>query len=330
MANAEVGDDVYRDDPTVKELEQVSAQMLGKEAALFVPTGTFGNELAVFTHCERGDEVIVGEDNHLVGSEQGGMAIIAGVQVRALPTVKGVMDIEKVEAVIRKYEDIHYPRTGLISIENAHSSTRVLPLSHMEDIHDLAEDYGIPVHLDGARLFNAAVALGVEAKVIAKYVDTVMFCLSKGLCAPIGSMLVGSEEFIAKARRKAKLLGGGMRQVGVLAAPGLIAVNEMTKRLAEDHKNAKLLASLISFTPCVEVEPEDVEINMFYINIHHPLMTINKFVAAMRERGFLINGARGGTSIRLCTHNDVSEADVCAAAAAIRELLRFDPSDMLK
>jgi len=323
MANAEVGDDVYRDDPTVQELEREAAQMLGKKAALFVPTGTFGNELAVFTHCERGDEVIVGEDNHLVGSEQAGMAIIAGVQVRALPTVKGVMDADKVDAVVRKFEDIHYPKTGLIAIENAHSSTHVLPLSYMEEIRDIGECYGIPVHLDGARLFNAAVALGVEVKEIAQYADTVMFCLSKGLCAPIGSMLVGSEEFIAKARRKAKVLGGGMRQVGVLAAPGLIALKQMTTRLAEDHKNAKLLATLISWIPGIEVDPDDVEINMFYINFYNRFMTSDQLVAAMREKGFLINGARGGTSIRLCTHNDVSEADVRAAAAALREILSF-------
>ena len=321
MANAVVGDDVYRDDPTVLELERVAARTLGKEDAIFVPTGTFGNELAVFTHCERGDEVIVGEDNHLVGSEQGGMAVISGVQVRALPTSYGEMDIGKVESVIRKYEDIHYPKTGLIAIENAHSSTRALSVSHMRDIRAVADKYSVPVHMDGARIFNAAVALGVPVNDVAGYADSVMFCLSKGLCAPIGSMLVGSGEFIKKARRKAKVLGAGMRQVGVLAATGIIAIEKMSKRLAEDHANAKLLAELIQNIPGLSVDPDKVEINMFFANYNHPRVSSDAFVAAMLEKSVKINGARGGSSIRLCTHNDVSQEDVRSAAAAMREIL---------
>ena len=321
MAEAVVGDDVYRDDPTVQELERLAAGTLGKEAAIFVPTGTFGNELAVFTHCDRGDEVIVGEDNHLVSAEQGGMAVISGVQVRSLPTVKGAMDVGKIEAVIRKYEDIHYPKTGLIAIENAHSCARTLSMEHMRDVRAVADKYGVPVHMDGARVFNAAVALGVPVKEVVDCADSVMFCLSKGLCAPIGSMLVGSGDFIHKARRKAKVLGGGMRQVGVLAAPGIIAIEKMAARLDEDHKNARLLAELIRDIPGVRVDPDTVEINMFFFEYAHPVITSDQFVAAMLDKGVIVNGARGGSSMRLCTHNDVSEADIRTAAAAMGAIL---------
>ena len=321
MRTAKVGDDVYRDDPTIIRLEEISAKMLGKEAAIFVPTGTFGNELAVFTHCARGDEVIVGEDNHLVNSEQGGMALIAGVQVRALETKNGQMDLARVEASVRKVEDIHFPNTGLIAVENAHSCGRVLPMEHMAGIKSIADKYGIPVHLDGARIFNAAETLGVEAKEIADLTDSVMFCLSKGLCAPIGSMLVGSEKFITAARRKAKLMGGGMRQVGVLAAPGIIAAESMSKRLGEDHRNARLLASLIKDIPGIGVDEAAVEINMVFFTYDHPGVSNADFVAKMREKGVKISGMRGYAPMRFCTHNDVSEEDVRFAAGAMREIL---------
>jgi len=239
MASAPVGDDVYGDDPTMNELERLAAEMTGKEAAIFVPSGTFGNQLALFTWCPRGSEVILGEQCHIVQHEAGAAAVIAGVQTRTIFAPNGILPVDEIEARIRG-DDIHYPSTTLICLENAHSSGRVISLDSMKEVAALAKRYGLPIHLDGARLFNAAIALGVRAADIAAHVDSVMFCLSKGLCAPIGSMLAGPRDFIEKARRKRKIMGGGMRQVGILAAAGLVALKEMTGRLAEDHEKRPL------------------------------------------------------------------------------------------
>jgi len=223
MASAPVGDDVYGDDPTMNELERLAAEMTGKEAAIFVPSGTFGNQLALFTWCPRGSEVILGEQCHIVQHEAGAASVIAGVQTRTIFAPNGILPVDEIEARIRG-DDIHYPSTTLICLENAHSSGRVISLDSMKEVAALAKRYGLPIHLDGARLFNAAIALGVRAADIAAHVDSVMFCLSKGLCAPIGSMLAGPRDFIEKARRKRKIMGGGMRQAGILAAAGLICV----------------------------------------------------------------------------------------------------------
>jgi Threonine aldolase len=206
MAQAPVGDDVYGDDPTVNELERLAAEMTGKEAALFVPSGTFGNQLSLFTWCPRGSEVILGEQCHIIQHEAGAASVIAGVQTRPIFAPDGILPLETIEERIRG-NDIHYPPTSLICIENAHSSGRVIPLSYMKEVAQLAHAHGLPVHLDGARLFNAAVSMGVSAIEISSMVDSVMFCLSKGLCAPVGSMLAGSREFIEKARRRRKISG---------------------------------------------------------------------------------------------------------------------------
>jgi L-threonine aldolase (EC 4.1.2.5) len=219
MAEAPVGDDVYGDDPTINELERLAADMTGKEAALFVPSGTFGNQLSLFTWCPRGSEVILGEQCHIIQHEAGAASVIAGVQTRPIFAPAGILPPEAIEERIRG-NDIHFPPTSLVCLENAHSSGRVVPLSYMREVADLAHRHGLPVHLDGARLFNAATALGVDATEIAGTVDSVMFCLSKGLCAPVGSMLAGPRDFVEKARRKRKIMGGGMRQAGVLAAAG--------------------------------------------------------------------------------------------------------------
>jgi len=308
MLSAEVGDDVYGDDPTVNRLQELAAKTLGKEAALFVPTGTLGNQLAVFTHIERGDEVIIPEDNHIVAHEGGAAAIIAGASLRCLPSFKGRMDLSKVEKTIRSGEDIHEPRTGLICTENAHSTGVVHELSYMRELYALAQNHNLPVHLDGARLFNAAACLKVDAAEIAQYADSVMFCLSKGLCAPVGSMLVGSRDFIEKVRRKRKLLGGGMRQVGILAQAGILALEKMTLRLHEDHEQARYLARSLARLPDLEVFLEDVHINMVFLRLNKPVDG-QALALAMKREGILINPPQDGM-LRLVTHYYIGKTQV--------------------
>lgn len=307
MASAEVGDDVYGDDPTVNELERLAAEMTGKESALFVPSGTFGNQLALFTWCPRGTEVILGEQCHIIQHEAGAASVIAGVQTRPINAPGGILPLEEIEARIRG-SDIHYPPTSLICLENAHSSGRVIPLDYMKEVKNLARRRGLPVHLDGARLFNAATALGVSAQDIADQVDSVMFCLSKGLCAPVGSMLAGSREFIEKARRKRKIMGGGMRQAGILAAAGLIALREMTKRLAEDHANARYLAEKLAGIPGLTVDRSALDINMVFFVLPEGVDGQN-FAARLREQGVLINPPEAGLC-RFVTHYWISREDI--------------------
>lgn len=318
MAEAAVGDDVYEDDPTILELEGFAAELVGKEAALFVPSGTFGNQLAVFTHCNRGDEVILGDDCHIVVHEVGAAAVIAGVQLRTIRSHHGVLDPEEIRTKIRAEEDIHYPNTGLICLENAHSNGRVIPLSFMSSTRDVAQEFGIPIHLDGARLFNAATSLGVPASEIAGYCDSVMFCLSKGLCAPVGSMLAGSAHFIALARKKRKLMGGGLRQAGVLAAPGLIALKEMTKRLAEDHKNARLLAEKLSEIKGVQVFKDQLDINMVFFDMRETGDDGTILAAELLKEGILVNGPEGGI-MRFVCHYWTKEDNVLRLAEAVKQ-----------
>lgn len=308
MYNAEVGDDVYGDDPTANKLEEFAAKMVGKEAALFVPSGTFGNQLALFTHCKRGSEVILGEDCHIVQHEVGAAAIIAGVQLRTLKGLKGQLDSAEIESKIRG-EDIHVPSTGLICIENALANGRVVPLDNMSEIFAISRKYNIPVHLDGARLFNAAACLEVDAGEIARFCDSVMFCLSKGLCAPVGSMLAGSMDFIARARKGRKLMGGGLRQAGFIAAAGLVALEKMTRRLGEDHENARFLADELSKIPGIKVDLEGVQINMVFFEMSHAGLDMNLFVEEMFKRGILINSAENGV-MRFVTHYWVSKKDI--------------------
>jgi threonine aldolase len=266
MASASVGDDVYGDDPTVNELERLAAEMTGKDAAVFVPTGTFGNQLALFTWCPRGSEVILGEQCHIIQHEAGAASVIAGVQTRPIFAPEGILALDEIESRIRG-NDIHYPPTSLICLENAHSSGRVVSLSYMREVAALARKHDLPIHLDGARLFNAAISLGVKAVDIAENVDSVMFCVSKGLSAPVGSMLAGPRDFIERARRKRKIMGGGMRQVGVLAAAGIIALKEMTKHLGEDHENARYLAGKLAAIPGIWVDSTALDINMVFFKL---------------------------------------------------------------
>lgn len=317
MARAEVGDDVYGDDPTVNELEALGARLAGKEAALFVPTGTFGNQLALFTHCPRGTEVILGDDCHIVAHEAGAASVIAGVQLRTLVSREGELDPEEIEARVRPGGDIHYPDTSLICLENAHGCGRALPLSYMDSVRAVADRHGLPIHLDGARLFNAAAALGVDAREIAARVDSVMFCLSKGMCAPVGSLLAGKRAFIEAARRKRKLMGGGMRQAGVLAAAGLLALGPMRERLSEDHRNAAALAEGLARIPGVRILGTGVRINMVFLEIAG-LSDAEAFSAALERRGILVNPPEGG-GLRLVTHYWIKAERIPVIVSAVAE-----------
>ncbi|WP_283150093.1 low-specificity L-threonine aldolase [Silvimonas soli] len=319
MAAAPVGDDVYGDDPTVSQLEQRAASVLGKDAALFVPSGTFGNQLALFTHCDQGDEVIAGEDSHIVWHEVGAAAIIAGVNLRPIPAPRGVLKPEEIRRRIRPGGDIHLPRTSLLCLENAYSSGQVVSLADSKAAWEVAQEAGIKVHLDGARLFNAAAALQVPAQQIAQYADSVMFCLSKGLAAPVGSMLVGATDFIERARKKRKLMGGGLRQAGVLAAPGLLALDEMSLRLGVDHANARLLAERIQHLPGVTVDMDALDINMVFFRFTRPV-DVAVLMAGLQARGIKANPPEQGL-MRLVTHWQVGAAEVERIAQALAELI---------
>lgn len=319
MYRAEVGDDVYEDDPTVKKLEEYSADISGKEAALFVPSGTFGNQLALLTHCKRGDEVILGDDCHIVAHEVGAASVIAGVQLRTLQSNKGELSPVEIESKIRT-DDIHYPSTGLICLENAHSNGRVITLDNMSRIYDIAKRHGIPVHLDGARLFNASAYLGINAKEITKFCDSVMFCLSKGLCAPVGSILAGSKTFIEKARKGRKLMGGGLRQAGFLAAAGLIALEKMTSRLEDDHHNALLLGRELSKIPGIDVNIDDIQINMVFFNMQSTGYDPEKLVNELLNRGIKVNPPENGV-MRFVTNYWITTDDVHYIVDSVRNIL---------
>jgi threonine aldolase len=320
MAHAEVGDDVYGDDPTVNRLEELGAEMLGKEAAVFVPSGTFGNQLALFTWCGRGTEVILGEGCHIVQHEAGAASIIAGVQTRPVPTPNGILSAEAVRERLRK-RGLHEPATSLICLENANSQGRSIPLADMDGIRALADEWKLPVHLDGARLFNAAVSLGIDAHAIASHVDSVMFCLSKGLCAPVGSLLAGPRSFVDEARMKRKIMGGGMRQAGILAAAGILALNEQTAYLAADHERARRIARELAELPHLQVNPWRTDINMVFV-VYQPASlpgAAERITEGFKKRGILINPPDRGL-FRFVTHYGIKDTDVDTIIAAVREL----------
>lgn len=321
MFSAEVGDDVYGDDPTVKELEIYAAKLVGKEAALFVPSGTFGNQLCLFTHCNRGDEVILGDDCHIIMHEVGAASVIAGVQLRTINTHNGMMDTDEIQKKIRTAEeDIHYPGTSLICIENAYSNGIVTPISYMQEVFSIAKENNLKVHLDGARLFNAATYLKVDPKELTKYCDSVMFCLSKGLCAPVGSIVAGDKIFIDRARKKRKLMGGGLRQIGILAAAGLVALKSMTKRLSDDHKNALILADELSKIPGFKVLKDDVQINMVFFNMQDSGISGEKLKDKLLDKGIKINPPENGL-MRFVTHYWIKEKDVYYIIKCIKDFV---------
>ena len=300
MHAAKVGDDVYGDDPTVNLLEKKAAEAMGKESALFVPTGTFGNQLAILTHTERGNEVIIPQSNHIVIHEVGACAVIAGVQLRTLNDNCGVPCISDFKNAFRG-DDIHFPKTGLVCMENAHSSGKVIGVNVLTEIFEYAKSHNTPVHLDGARIFNAAQALKTGAAEIAGYADSVMFCLSKGLCSPVGSMLAGTKEFISKARKNRKLMGGGLRQAGYLAAAGLISIEKMAVRLWEDHENARYLADRMETIKNFNVFKNRLDINMVFFTIENMDFNEDDFVSFLLAKKIKINPADFG-EYRFVTH----------------------------
>ena len=319
MAAAEVGDDVYGDDPTVNELEALAAETLGFEAALFVTSGTMGNQLGIMSQTRRGDEIIAGANSHIFMHEVGAAAVLSGVTVRQVDYPNCIPVPAMVEAAIRP-DDIHEPPTSLICLENALANGRLVPVETMAEIRRIADEHGLNVHLDGARVFNAAAALGVDVKEITRYADSVSCCLSKGLCAPVGAIFAGRAETVKRARKCRKLLGGGMRQAGILAAAGILALKEMPKRLSEDHANAKRLAELLSHIDGVSIDKDSVEINMVFFKLDRSAELKAALPEKMKQHGILINPEELG-EFRFVTNNDVSAKDVEFAAGTFASLL---------
>ncbi len=317
MAGAEVGDDVYGDDPTVNELESEAANLLEKQAALFTPSGTQANLLAIVTHCQPGDEYLVGQDAHTFKYEGGGAAIVGAVAAQPIEFEEdGTLDLEKLAAKV-KPDDFHHPRTRLLCLENTNAN-RVLPVDYLARARAFADAYGLRVHLDGARLFNAAVAAGVHVREMARHADSVTVCLSKGLGAPVGSLLCGPADFIARARRWRKVLGGGMRQAGILAAAGLFALRHNVERLHEDHENAAFLAQHLRTIPALEVLPHSAQTNMVFVRLPEPggSARMQELATFLHARGIRIAPSN---PLRLVTHLDVPRPACEALAAAMRE-----------
>ena len=307
MAQAVVGDDVFGEDPTVQRLEAMAAELMGKEAAVFVASGTMGNLTCLLAHCQRGDEAIVGSEAHVLHYEVGGAAGLGGIQLRPVPNdARGLLDIEAIEATIRG-QNIHFPLTALVCLENTHNRCGggVITPEETAEVVELARRYGTAVHLDGARIFNAAVALGVPAAQLAAEVDSVTFCLSKGLAAPVGSLVCGSADFVARARKARKMLGGGMRQVGVIAAAGIVALETMIERLAEDHEHARLLAQGLAQVPGVRIDATSVQTNIVVLNLDDGAA----FQRRLQELGVLTT-AFGPSRVRMVTHYGIMRQDI--------------------
>lgn len=319
MYTAELGDDCYGEDPTVRALEALAAEMAGKAAALYVTSGTQGNQLAVMVRAGRGTEVLCDASAHIVGNESGGIAALSGAQTRTIEVPHGKLTPERVAPYIARRKS-NCPGAALLALENTHNAGGGVYYTpdEMAALHALAREHGVPVHVDGARIFNAAVAQGVPLKALARHAESVQICLSKGLCAPVGSVLVGDAEFIAEARRYRRLLGGGMRQAGVVAAAGIVALKHMVERLAEDHENARLLAEAAADTR-LDVDLTTVQTNIVRLGVGALGLSAAEFVARLREHGVLAN-ASAPDAVRLVTHRDVTRAQVLAAGEVLRRL----------
>jgi threonine aldolase len=322
MARAEVGDDVYGEDPTARRLQERAAEIFEKEAALFVPSGTMGNQIAVRLHTQPGQEVIIEEQSHMFNLEMAGMAVISGTLAHPIRCAHGIMDWDSIEAALRSKNSYH-AQTGLIAIENTQNwaGGTVMSFERMQDITERSHNGGVPVHLDGARIFNAAIVLKRDVAEIASLFDSVMFCLSKGLGAPVGSMLLGSREFIDRAIPIRRMLGGGMRQVGVLAAAGLVALEKMRDRLSEDHDKAQFLAKGLTEIQGVAIDRERVQTNIIVFDISDTGMTTAEIAAKLKQRRVLANGIND-RQMRMVTHKDVSLSDCEIALSAIREAVQ--------
>ncbi len=316
MANAEVGDDVFGEDPTVNRLQETVADLLGKESALYVPSGVMSNQLALKTHTTPGDEVIVERDSHIFNYETGAPALLSGVQINPVPGVRGLMTAKDVEEAIRP--DVYYMMpTRLVCVENTHNrgGGSIYPMKLIEEIRDVAVRHGLKYHLDGARLWNASVATGIKVSEYAKHFDSVSVCLSKGLGAPVGSVLTGTKEYIGRAKRFRKIFGGGMRQAGILAAAGLFALENNFKRLAEDHEKAKTFAKILSESPMYEVNVDHVETNIVIFGFKHQI-GMDRFIAEAKSLGVLLSAGSAG-KVRAVTHLDVSMQSVRTAAETV-------------
>jgi len=324
MFEAELGDDVFGEDPTVNRLQALAASRLGKEASLFMPSGTMANLVCLLTHCGRGEEAILGHLSHIFLLEAGGSAAVGGIHPRTVPNQPdGTLSLDDLEAAVRDPSNAHFPRSRLICLENTHNrcSGAVLAPAYVAQVRSLADRYALFVHMDGARVFNAAIALGVPPAAVVRDVDSVSFCLSKGLSAPVGSLICGSAEFIKRAHRNRKLLGGAMRQAGVLAAAGIVALETMVDRLAEDHANARLLAEGLARVPGILLDPSHVPTNIVLFDLAPGQLAARELSAALASAGVLIN-ATGPHQLRAVTHYGISSKDVTRALSAVENAVR--------
>lgn len=322
MMEAEVGDDVFGEDPTVNALQEKAAQLLGKEAAIFVASGTMANQLAIKAHTQPGDEVIIEAGAHAMNFEGGAGAVLSGVQFFGIPGKRGIIDVSQVEAAIRP-DDPHFPVSRLIVIENTHNrgGGTVFPLNNILQIRGLANKRGLRMHMDGARLWNACVASGISPAQYAEPFDSVSVCLSKGLGCPAGSLVVGSKEFIKRIHRFRKMVGGGMRQIGFLAAAGIYALEHHIERLAEDHQKAKKMAQGLAEIKNLSINPEEVETNILFFDVARAERTAQEVALACRQKGVLLHPT-AKTRLRCVTHLDVSFADIEQALKVIAEVMR--------
>lgn len=323
MAAAEVGDDVFREDPTINRLEEMAAERLGKEAALFVASGTMGNIVSLLTHCGRGDEIILGDESHIFFSEQGGSAALGGIHHRTVPNQPdGTMVLADIEGAIRP-DNIHFPRTRLIALENTHNRCNgsYLDVDYMRSVGSLARRHGLKIHVDGARIFNAAVAQGIPASSLVSDADSISFCLSKGLAAPVGSVICGTSGFIDEARRIRKVLGGGMRQAGILAAAGIVSLTEMVDRLADDHANARKLAVGLAAIDGISIQPELIKSNIVFFKITKKGLTPQELTQRLSARGVRV-GPKEPDQIRAVTNYHVSSGDIDFALEVFAEIFK--------
>jgi threonine aldolase len=324
MYEAELGDDVYGEDPTVNRLEALVAEKLGKEAGLLVVSGTMGNLTALMTHAQRGDEVIMGHLSHTYLCEAGGISVLGGVHVRTVPNLpNGMIDPADVELAVRDPNNIHFPRSRVVCLENTHNRCGgvVLSPAQMATVREVARRHGLAVHLDGARIFNAAVALGIDASEIAAQVDSVQLCFSKGLSAPVGSAVVGSADYIKEVRRQRKIVGGAMRQAGIIAAAAIVALEEMVDRLAEDHENARVLAQGIKEIEGLDVDLDSVQSDIVMITLTASDVEITDLVKAFRAEGLMINNIDAG-HFRAVTHYGIEREDISEALAILARVMK--------
>lgn len=320
--NAELGDDVFGEDPTTNRLEKMAAERVGKEAAMLVASGTMGNLVSILTHCRRGEEVILGDQSHTFVYEAGGVSAVGGIHPHTVVNQPdGTMRLEDIKAAIRG-DNVHFPRSRLICLENTHNRCcgSALTAQYTESVAKLAADHGLAVHLDGARIFNAAIALGMDVTELTRHVDSVSFCLSKGLSSPIGSVICGSSEFIAEARRNRKVLGGGMRQSGIIAAAGITALEQMVDRLAQDHENAGRLAEGIAKIPGLSIELNRVQTNIVYFSVADDRLNAETLVRRLAENGIKILQAGPGR-LRAVTHYGINAEDINLALAALDKVM---------